>query len=161
MTHGGKRTGAGRKAANIDLSEMEKLCALQCTDAELAAWFGVSTRTIERRRKQAQFHDTIERGQAKGRISVRRMLFGQAAKGSTAAAIFLARNMAAKGSTAAAIFLAKNLLGYRDVQRNEHSGPDGGPIAIENGIDLTRLSAEEVEQLLALVDRAQPVGEQS
>jgi hypothetical protein len=145
MTHGGKRTGAGRKAANIDLAEMEKLCTLQCTDAELAAWFGVSTRTIERRRKQANFHDTIERGQAKGRLSVRRMLFSQAAK----------------GNTAAAIFLAKNLLGYRDVQRNEHSGPDGGPIAIENGIDLTRLSAAEIEQLLALVDRAQPVGGKS
>lgn len=143
MTHGGKRPGAGRKAATIDLVEMEKLCALQCTDAELAAWFGVSTRTVERRRKQTNFRDTIERGRAKGRISVRRMLFGQAAK----------------GSTAATIFLAKNVLGYRDVQRSEHSGPDGGPIAIQNGIDLTRLSAEEVEQLLVLVDRAQPVEE--
>jgi hypothetical protein len=142
MTRGGKRSGAGRKAANIDLTELEKLCALQCTDAELAAWFGVSTRTIERRRKQANFRETLERGQAKGRISVRRMLFSQAAK----------------GNTAASIFLAKNLLGYRDVQRNEHSGPDGGPIPVDNGLDLSRLSAEEMEQLLGLMDRAQAPG---
>ena len=32
--------------AGIDLVELEKLCGLQCTDAEIAAWFGVSERTI-------------------------------------------------------------------------------------------------------------------
>jgi len=31
---------------NIDLDELAKLCALQCTDEELAAWFKVTTRTI-------------------------------------------------------------------------------------------------------------------
>jgi hypothetical protein len=36
---GGKRIGAGRKAVKIDLGELEKLCSLQCTDEELAAWF--------------------------------------------------------------------------------------------------------------------------
>ena len=35
---------------DIDLNELEKLSQLQCTDEEVAAWFGVSTRTIERRR---------------------------------------------------------------------------------------------------------------
>jgi hypothetical protein len=53
--HGGKRGGAGRKTINIDLAEMEKLCGLQCTDEEMAAWFGISPRTIERRRKQSNF----------------------------------------------------------------------------------------------------------
>lgn len=33
-----------------------------------------------------------------------------------------------KGNPAANIFLAKNLLGYTDLLRNEHTGPDGGPI---------------------------------
>ena len=59
------------------------------------------------------------------------------------------------GNTAASIFLAKNLLGYRDVRSNQHSGPDGGPIAIQNGLDLTRLSPEDFEQLQALVDKAE------
>ncbi len=137
--HGGTRAGAGRKALHIDLGELEKLCGLQCTDEELAAWFGVSARTIERRRKQPAFAEAMERGRAKGRISVRRMLFGQAAK----------------GSPAASIFLAKNLLGYRDVRSNEHSGPDGGPLSMEIRPDLSRLSDAEFEQLQALMDKAQ------
>ena len=137
--HGGRRAGAGRKRVNIDLGELEKLCSLQCTDEELAAWFGVSARTIERRRKQPAFAETMERGRAKGRISVRRMLFGQAAK----------------GNTAASIFLAKNLLGYRDVRSNEHSGPDGGPIPVEGQVDLSKLSEEELEQLKGLADKIQ------
>ena len=137
--HGGKRSGAGRKAALIDLGELEKLCALHCTDEEVAAWFGVQVRTIERRRKQAAFAAAMERGRAKGRISVRRTLFAQSAQ----------------GSAAASIFLAKNLLGYRDVRRNEHSGPEGGPIAVAGGPDLSQLSAEEIEQLLALANKAQ------
>ncbi|MFY9727309.1 MAG: hypothetical protein WAJ87_17560, partial [Bryobacteraceae bacterium] len=62
----------------------------------------------------------------------------------------------AQGSTAAAIFLAKNLLGYRDVRRNEHSGPDGSPIPIDGGLDYSRLSEEQFEQLTALIEKAQP-----
>ena len=138
--HGGKRAGAGRKAVRIDLVELEKLSAMQCTDEEVAAFLGVTVRTIERRRQQQPaFAAAMERGRAKGRISVRRTLHSQAAQ----------------GSVAAAIFLAKNLLGYRDVRRNEHSGPDGSPIAIDGGLDLSRLSAEQFEQLAALVDKAQ------
>ena len=58
--------------AKIDLQELEKLCALQCTDEEIAFWFGVSTRTIERRRKVQKFADVMGRGKARGRISIRR-----------------------------------------------------------------------------------------
>jgi hypothetical protein len=137
---GGKRDGAGRKAVRIDLVELEKLSAMQCTDEEVAAFFHVKVRTIERRRqRQPAFAAAMERGRAKGRISVRRTLHAQAAQ----------------GNTAAAIFLAKNLLGYRDVRRNEHSGPDGSPISIDGGLDFSRLSAEQFEQLAALVEKAQ------
>ena len=138
--HGGRRAGAGRKTVRIDLVELEKLCSLQCTDEEVAAFLHVTVRTIERRRQQQPaFAAAMERGRAKGRISVRRTLHSQAAQ----------------GNTAAAIFLAKNLLGYRDVRRNEHSGPDGSPIPIDGGLDLSRLSAEQFEQLAALVEKAQ------
>ena len=71
-------------------------------------------RTIERRKSQPAFAEAMARGKAKGRVSVRRMLF---AAGS-------------KGNIAAAIFLAKNLLGLQGLLLNEHSGPDGGPIVI-------------------------------
>src|SRR5258708_6386179 len=59
-------------AAAIDEAELEKLAVLQCTDEEIAAWFGVTTRTIERRRKVPKFAEILARGKAKGRISVRR-----------------------------------------------------------------------------------------
>ena len=43
----------GRKPVHIDLVELEKLSTLHCTDEEMAGWFGVSTRTIESRRKRS------------------------------------------------------------------------------------------------------------
>jgi hypothetical protein len=36
-------------------AELEKLCGMQCTDEEIAAFFGVSTRTIEHRRLVPKF----------------------------------------------------------------------------------------------------------
>ena len=98
-----------RPEAKIDLVELEKLCNIQCTDEEVAGFFGVSTRTIERRRLQPRFAEIMDRARAKGRVSVRRNLF----------------RMAANNNVAAAIFLAKNLLGYKDVVNNEHSGSGG------------------------------------
>ena len=129
-----------RPKAKIDLAELEKLCAMQCTDEEIAAFFGVSTKTIERRRKVPRFSDVMEQARAKGRVSVRRNLF----------------RLASNGNVAAAIFLAKNLLGYRDVVASELSGPDGRPISIDSRPDLSNLSDEELDQLQSLVDKAQP-----
>jgi hypothetical protein len=101
-----------RPKSEINLDELEKLCAMQCTDQEIASILQVSTRTIERRRKVQSFREAMERGKAKGRVSVRRNLF----------------RLATSGNLGANIFLAKNLLGYKDVVANEHSGPEGGPI---------------------------------
>jgi hypothetical protein len=129
-----------RPKAKIDLAELEKLCAMQCTDEEIAAFFGVSTKTVERRRKVQRFSDVMEQARAKGRVSVRRYLF----------------RLASNGNVAASIFLAKNLLGYRDVVANELSGPDGRPISIDSRPDLSNLSDEELDQLQSLVDKAQP-----
>jgi hypothetical protein len=121
-----------RPKSEINLDELEKLCAMQCTDQEIASIFGVSTRTIERRRKVQSFQEAMERGKAKGRVSVRRNLF----------------RLATSGNLGANIFLAKNLLGYKDVVSNEHSGPEGGPIEM-NLADVLRerkkAAAEEPE----------------
>src|SRR5579862_1918543 len=105
----GKQSRPGRRARRIDLTELEKVCALQCTDEEIASFFEVSVRTIERRRKNPAFAEVMERGRAKGRLSLRRSLWG----------------VALKGNPAANIFLSKNLLGYKDYLSNEHSGPAG------------------------------------
>jgi len=77
---GGVRPHAGRKAVRIDLAELEKLCALQCTDGEIASFFEVSVRTIERRRNKPAFGDAMERGRARGRLSLRRSLWGLRSK---------------------------------------------------------------------------------
>ena len=103
-----------RPEAKIDLGELEKLCTMQCTDEEVAAFFGVSTRTVERRRQNKQFSEIMDRARAKGRVSVRRNLF----------------RLSNAGNIAATIFLSKNLLGYRDVVNTEHTGLAGGPIQI-------------------------------
>jgi hypothetical protein len=117
---GGTRPGAGRKAVTINLAELEKLCTLQCTDEEIASFLGVSLRTVERRKKKPAFAEAMERGKAKGRLSLRRSLWG----------------LAAKGNAAANIFLAKNLLGYKDYFANEHTGPDGAPVQFSlQGLD--------------------------
>jgi DNA-directed RNA polymerase specialized sigma subunit len=60
-----------RPEAKIDLTELEKLCGMQCTDEEIAAFLGVSTQTIERKRKIPQFAEVMDRAKAKGRISGR------------------------------------------------------------------------------------------
>ena len=44
-THGGSRAGAGRKAKQIDLDLLEKLCGMHASDEEIAGVFGVSVRT--------------------------------------------------------------------------------------------------------------------
>jgi hypothetical protein len=131
-----------RPEAKIDLAELEKLAGMQCTNEEIAAFFGVSTRTIERRCRVQSFRDAIEQGRAKGRVSVRRSLF----------------KLANAGNVAAAIFLSKNLLGYKDVVNTEHTGLAGGPIQIAAKPDLTGLSDEELKQLRAIADKTLPPG---
>ena len=58
--------------ADIDLSELEKLASLHPTDVELASWFGVSEKTIERRKKEPAFAEALERGRTKGKLNLRR-----------------------------------------------------------------------------------------
>lgn len=111
---GGIRRGAGRKPVVIDLVELEKLCSLQCTDEEIGAFFGVTTRTIELRRKQPKFAEVMARGHAKGRISIRRAQ----------------TKLLEAGNAALCIWLGKALLGQREVTPVELSGPNGNPLRI-------------------------------
>ncbi|MBI3696539.1 MAG: hypothetical protein HY238_17075 [Acidobacteria bacterium] len=111
---GGPRNGAGRKAVHIDLIQLEKLFGLQCADEELAAWFGLSPSTIARRRRHAEFAEAIERGRARGRISVRRAQM----------------KLLASGNPTIAVWLGRQLLGQRDVITTEHTGSGGEPIQL-------------------------------
>jgi hypothetical protein len=106
---GGVRPGAGRKSTKIDLAEIEKLASMQCTLEEMAGFFGVSVSTIENRRKQPQFAEALNRGRAKGRISVRRAQM----------------KLLETGNATMGIWLGKQLLGQRDVTPVELTGPNG------------------------------------
>src|SRR3984893_13738354 len=90
----------------IDLIALEKLCGLQCTDEEIASWFGVTTRTIERRRKNKKFAEVMQRGKAKGRISVRRMQM----------------KLLENGNATMGVWLGKNILGQVDEIRHQLDG---------------------------------------
>jgi hypothetical protein len=91
------------RRSQIDLAELEKLCQLQCTDEEIGAWFGVSTRTVERRRKEPKFAEVMARGRAKGRISVRRAQM----------------RLLEQGNATMGVWLGKQLLGQTDQPVNE------------------------------------------
>ena len=130
----------GRRKITIDLVEIEKLYSMMCTDEEVAAFIGVSTRTLERRRRERKFRETVERARAKGKVSVRRNLF----------------RLANNGNIAAAIFLAKNLLGYRDMGSIEHSGPAGGPIQLAAKPNFSQLSDDELNQLRSIAQKTLP-----
>lgn len=85
----GKRTGpTDRPAAmKVDIEELEKLAAMQCTTQEIADWFGISKDTIERR-----FMDLLNVGRSKGKISMKRALFTKAQKGDLGAIIWWQKN---------------------------------------------------------------------
>ena len=97
----------------IDLVELEKLCSLQCTQPEIASFFGVSTKAVEMRvlrnvrypfkldsgeTVQLTFREIMQRGYDRGKISLRRAQF----------------QAALAGNVTAQIWLGKQVLGQRD-----------------------------------------------
>lgn len=105
---------AGRKEKLIDLDKVEELASRGLTEQQIADCLGISTDTIGRRKKKyADFAETIKRGQASGVSQVSNALFEQAMS----------------GQTAAAIFYMKNRANWTDKQ--QHTGPDGGAVQVQ------------------------------
>lgn len=91
---------AGRPKKEIDQTQFEKLCGLQCTKEEICGWFDVTDKTLDRWCKETykeDFSDVFAKKRESGKISLRRAQFRLAQK-----------------SAAMAIFLGKNYLGQRD-----------------------------------------------
>jgi hypothetical protein len=140
MSNNNRKKG-GRPVIQISLDDVRKLAAMGCTDAELAAFFECSVKTIERRRSvDDAFRDAFEMGRAIGHTSLRRLQW-QAAN---------------NGNTQMLIWLGKQLLGQRDFRAMEISGRDGGPVEM-NWSDLIRSIAEgrKANGELAAPDAAQ------
>ena len=98
----------------IDLVELQKLCTLQCTHEEIAAWFHCSVRTIEKYAKKQEFAEVMARGRAKGRISVRRAQM----------------KLLDAGNATMGVWLGKQFLGQRDVTPIELTGAQGKPLQV-------------------------------
>lgn len=104
---------AGRPKTEINPEQLRKLMALNCTMAEVAAFFGCNKKTIERRMSQDEdFAEIIENGRADGMLSVRRKQF----------------QIMESGNATMAIWLGKQLLGQKD---HSEIVQDHRPIQIE------------------------------
>lgn len=92
----------GRPKIEIDKEQFEKLCALQCTLEEIAAWFKCSEDTVERwckRELKESFADAYKKRSAYGKVSLRRFQFKMA-----------------EHNVTMAIWLGKQYLGQTDRQ---------------------------------------------
>lgn len=103
----------GRPAIVFDLAQLEKLCHINATQREIAAFFGCSVDTIQNRIKSdPKFADAVERGYCGGWMSLRRKQM----------------EVALDGNPTMLIWMGKQLLGQRDSTSLEHSGPGGTPL---------------------------------
>ena len=120
-----------RPRKDIDGEQFKKLCAIQCTLAEIAGWFDCSEDTIERWCKRTfgkGFADTFKTHSQSGKISLRRYQFKLAEK-----------------NAAMAIFLGKQYLGQKDEPDiNLASVPDDGFTAAIKGTAADDWSGEDV-----------------
>ena len=82
-----------RRPAVLSAAELEGLGRLQCTNAELGAYFGLTERQIiNRRAKDPELDEAIKRGNNQGRISLRRKQFEAAMAGDRTMLVWLGKN---------------------------------------------------------------------
>ena len=116
--------------------EVYKLGLLKCTQAEIAAFFGVTRQAVEYRfAKSPLLRAAFERGFENGSISLRRAQMQRAME----------------GSDTMLIWMGKQHLGQTDVERSkvELSGPGGAAIQVAS-LDMTALSVAELHELRRL-----------
>lgn len=90
-----------RPRKEINQSQFESLCGLQCTKQEICDFFGLTDKTLEswcKRTYKAGFSEVFRQKRGKGKVSLRRTQWQLAEK-----------------NASMAIFLGKQYLGQRDV----------------------------------------------
>lgn len=122
-----KKTKRGRPRINIEEENFYKLCGLQCTLKEIAAFFSCSEDTIEnwcKRTFKMNFSDIYAIKASMGKISLRRSMFRMA-----------------ETNPKMAIWLSKQHLGMKDKIETEN-------INYNNNIDVSKLSDDEIDKIL-------------
>lgn len=131
----------GRPQKEIDKSQFEKLCGLQCTAEEICDWFEVSDKTLYRwcrKNYGDNFSVIFRQKRSKGKISLRRSQFR------------LAENNANM-----AIFLGKNYLGQTD--KPEIEVTDNGKLSdLIEGLKINDLHTETKTVNEPLADKPAP-----
>lgn len=80
-----------RRRIELDLEELEKLAAMHCTREEVAGFFGVALKTVQRRLQELRYAAAWERGTARGKVSLRRAQFRVAEAGNPTMLIWLGK----------------------------------------------------------------------
>ena len=109
----------GRPRKDVDLTILQGLAEIQCTAEECAGVLGVSVDTIDRRLKDeghGGFADFYKKHADSGKASLRRAQWRMAIE---------------ENNPTMLVWLGKQVLGQRDKQALEHTGPDGGPVKIQ------------------------------
>lgn len=115
VTNGNGKNGVGRPKKPVDWQAVEKLCAIQCSEQEIADFLHISVDTLTRRlhdEKGLGFAEFFTKHRVAGKIALRRNLFQLAQK---------------QGHVA--IFLAQNWLGMST--KSEIGGLNGAPIPVD------------------------------
>ena len=111
-----------RPKKEIDWHEFDKLCALQCTEQEIADWFEMCTDTLELRIREAydlRFSELFRQKRGRGRIALRRMQM----------------QTAEKGNPTMQIWLGKQYLGQSDKQETNLKTDTGLKVSFERDKD--------------------------
>lgn len=116
------KKGAAKLRKRIDPDQVEKLAAMHCTHAEIAAVVGCSQDTVERR-----FADVIRKGRESGKAKLRHLQW----------------RSAQNGNVTMQIWLGKQLLKQSDKQ--ELTGADGAPLHQNAGVMLLPSGADLAE----------------
>lgn len=102
----------------VDWDEFDKLCALQCTEREIADWFEMCTDTLEARVRETfdcTFSELFRQKRGKGRIALRRHQW----------------QTAEKGNPTMQIWLGKQFLGQSDQTTNNNINIEG-PVFVDD-----------------------------
>lgn len=120
--------GRPSKKANISKEEFEKLCAMQCTELEICAWFDVIEDTLNSWCKDTYegktFSEVFKIKREKGKISLRRSQFNLA-----------------KTNPTMGIWLGKQYLGQKDKQEEE-SQAEAIQIMLKSLIEMNKATSQ-------------------
>lgn len=89
----GLATAPGPEKTPVVLDQVEALAAIGCTLPEIGSVVGVSPRTLIRWEEEETFRDALERGRARGRVSLQHALWKSAMAGNVKAMIWLGKRM--------------------------------------------------------------------